>query len=384
MIHVHRILGTGVLAICLFGPVGHLLGAEGAAFEGESQPAPAAKPLKELSPALGALRDRVRQTLATHQKQAFNTRENSATEIMSFCLAFGCDTEVALDGQGGKRLNGITALCWNYPCAGFEMLAPSEGHIAARIGYGCQERPGEFLAMLAMSRVPPNYPVRVGKSTRTVADLVEAEKLSCRAQSDLSLRLVGLSYYVGDPQWKNSLGETWSLERIIEEELSQAMAAAPEGGLNRLLGLGYAVVQQAKHQQPIEGQFQRAEKLVAGFQNLALRAQNDDGSWGPSYLAAKSASQDPAVQLRSTGRVLEWLAVSLSDKQLENARVVNAVDYLTRLVGSRRYQWNAEGLPTQEVVSLGHALHALVVYDQREFQPADAPEKPAAEPPHGR
>jgi hypothetical protein len=59
--------------------------------------------------------------------------------------------------------------------------------------------------------------------------------------------------------------------------------------------------------------------------------------------------------------------------------VVSAVEYVTRLLGSQRYQWNAQTLTTREIVSLGHALHALAVYDGRVFKPADAPEKPAAE-----
>ena len=62
-----------------------------------------AKPVKELSPAISALRDRVRAALAAEQKQAFNTQENSATEIMNFCLAFGCATEVMLDPQSGRQ-----------------------------------------------------------------------------------------------------------------------------------------------------------------------------------------------------------------------------------------------------------------------------------------
>ena len=141
---------------------------------------------------------------------------------MNYCLAFGCGTEVSLDGADGQRINGITCLCWNYPCGGFDMLTRSQDHIAARIGYGYQEHPGEFLAMLALSRVPADYPVRVGKDTRTVADLVEAEKLACRSGSDLSLTLIGLSYYVDEPEWKNDLGETWSIERIIREEIGAA------------------------------------------------------------------------------------------------------------------------------------------------------------------
>ncbi len=61
--------------------------------------------------------------------------------------------------------------------------------------------------------------------------------------------------------------------------------------------------------------------------------------------------------------------------------MVNAVNYLSNLLGTERYQWNAPMLPTREIVSLGHALHALSLYDEREFRPTDAEEKPAVEKP---
>jgi hypothetical protein len=400
MISVDRILSVGVLAACLFLPARLLADTDAKTSAPDAKPTeaakpakdaaakpakdsvakPAAKPKRELSPALAALRDRVRPTLAMHQKQPFNTGENSATEIMSFCLAFGCGAEVSLEGSEGRRINGITSLCWNYPCSGFEMLGPGQGHVAARIGYGCQEQPGEFLAMLALAHVPSNYPIRAGKDVRTVADLVALEQLMCRAGSDMSLKLIGLSFYVDEPEWKNDLGETWSIERIIREELAQPIVTAPEGGLNRLLGLSYAVARREKRKQPIEGQFERAQSFLADFHRFAMQQQNSDGSWGPYFLAAKSASADAASQVRTTGRVLEWLAVSLSDKQLEEAGVVNAVDYVTGLLGSQRYQWNTPSLSTREIVAVGHALHGLMVYDERVFKPADASaEKPAAD-----
>ncbi|MBU4400106.1 MAG: hypothetical protein KKE86_12320, partial [Planctomycetes bacterium] len=308
--------------------------------------------------------------------QTFNTRDNSATEILGRCLAFGCETEVSLESPRGQRINGITCLCWNYPCAGYNMLGYSREHIAARIGYGYQEHPGEFLAMLAMSRVPADYPVRVGKDERKVSDLVEAEKLGCREGSDKSLALIGLSYYLDEPVWQNDLGQQWSIERIIEEEIARPILTAPEGGLNRLMGLNYAVERREKEDEPIEGQFERAKKYIGEYQDYALKLQNSDGGWGPHFLAAKSTAGDPAAQLRATGRVLEWLALSLPDQRLQDSRVVNSVHYLTRLLGSQRYRWNAPSLNTQEIVSLCHALHALAIYNQRVFKPFDAEEKP--------
>jgi hypothetical protein len=118
--------------------------------------------------------------------------------------------------------------------------------------------------------------------------------------------------------------------------------------------------------------------------------QNADGSWSPYFLSARGTSSDEASTLRSTGRILEWLTVSLPDKQIEDSRVVTSVDYLIRLLDSVRYQWNVPQLSTREIASLGHALHALTVYDERAFKPADVKEpadkkpseaKPTAEKP---
>ena len=338
-----------------------------------------AKAKPRLSPELAALRDQVRQQLAAAQKRAFNTQQNSATEILSVCLALGCDGEVSTEGSDGRRINSIACLCYNYPCQGFELLGSSNNLPAARIGYGCQEHPGEFLAMLAMSRVAGSYSVRVGGKTFQVADLVESEKLGCRSGADLSLKLIGLAHYVTEPEWKNDLGETWSIERMIADELNQPTATAADGGLNRLLGVSYAVARRAKSGQPLDGEYQRAQKYVASCQDYALRLQNGDGTWGPHFLAARTAGGEPLSDLRSTGYVLEWLALSLPEEKLTDPRLVNAVESVLRLVGNQRYQWNAPSLSTQEIVSLGHALHALAIYDQRAFARFDTSEKPVAE-----
>ncbi len=332
------------------------------------EPEPKPEPKPELSPAMAALRDRVRKTLDFHQRQALSMRENTATELMHACLAFGCTTEVYRGGSPGKKLNGITCLCWNYPCAGYEPLTESEGHIAARIGYGLQEQPSQLLATLALAQVKATYPIRVGQDIRTVADLVEYEKLSCRSGTDLSLKLIGLACYAADtPSWKNGLGEEWSVERIIKEELAQPVLTARCGGTQRLLGLSYALYRRAKREQPIEGQYRRAKKFIDQFHDYALKVQNADGSWGPQLLAARGTSRNPATQLRSTGRVLEWLALSLPKDRLEDHRVIRSVEYVNNLLGSRRYRGNVKSLSTREIGSVMHALHALSVYDRRFF-----------------
>jgi hypothetical protein len=333
---------------------------------------PAAKQQKrELNPAQVALRDKVRRTLAAYQKMPFNTRQNTADEIINYCLALGCNAEISLiDAKGQQRANGITCLCWNYPCAGYEPLVMVNDHISARLGYGAQSRPSQLLAALALSRVPNTYPMRVGDVTRTVADLIESEKQSCRSGVDVSLKLIGLAFYVEDATWKNDLGEEWSLEKMLKEELAQPIAVSSGAGIDRLLGLSYTLSRREKRKEPVEGQYARAKKYVVDFQNFALGMQNPDGSWG-YFLSGKSANRDAAASLRSSGHVLQWLTLSLPEDRLDDPAVAGGIAYLNNTLGSQRYMNNLPALSTQEIAGAMRALHALAIYDERVFKPCD-------------
>lgn len=346
----------------------------------ESAPeSPVAEPLPPLSPALAALRDRVRRTLAGFYRQPFNTRTNTASDILYFCLPYGCQTEVLNGARGEARINGVTCLCWNYPCAGYELLKVSHGHVAPRVGYGLQVKPSQFLATLALARVPADYPVRAGQRVGTVADVVAFEQLTCQSGMEMSLKLVGLAYYVEpDATWTSTAGEEWSLERMVGEELGQPIVTASGGGTFRLLGLSYALARRIEARLPIVGQYARARKFLDEFQTYALSLQNPDGSWHPYIFAARGTSNDLMGNLRSTGLVSSWLAVSLDNNAVESPRMVRAIDYLTAQLSGKR--WDISAMPPRDIASAMHALHALALYDSRVFKPRDAAAPPAEKP----
>jgi hypothetical protein len=333
---------------------------------------------RELPAELAPLRDRVRRTLAYHFNQPLSAEGNSVGEVINACRAFGCRTEVL---RGGKRINAVTCLCWNYACGGFEPLTMIDGKIVARVGYGRQDQPGQMLAVFALARLPADYPMRVGEEVRRVADFVEQEKLSCRSDTDLSLKLTGLSFYVEAP-WTNDIGEQWSIERMVEEEMAKPIVHSIDGGMPRLMALSAALVDRSRRQEPLDGQYARAAKFTQDFQDFAFTVQNSDGGWSPSFLAERGSSRDPAAQLRSCGRILEWLAFSLPEDRLVEPATIKAVEYVTALLGTARYQGAAvRTMNSRELASVMHALHALALYDERVFKPADptTAEAPAAE-----
>ena len=279
--------------------------------------------------------------------------------------------------EGEKRANGIMCLCWNYPCGGYRPLTMVDGHVSARLGYGVQSRPSQLLAALALARVPASYPMRVGDAMRSVADLVESEKLSCRSAADMSLKLIGLAYYTDAAAWKNNLDEEWSLEKIIKEELAQPALAPGGAGLDCLLGLSYAVSRHEKRNLPVEGQFARAKKYMSEFQNYAFGIQNSDGGWG-YYLSGKGVNRDDDAGLRSSGYVLQWLALSLPEDRLDDPAMAAGITYLINTLNSQRYLNNLPVLSTREIAGAMRALHALAIYDERLFKPSDS-QQPAAE-----
>ena len=181
MIRIQHFLTAGALAAGLLLAGGPLAGADkpgdqaGTQAKGRRKGDSRRKAGRPRSPSGNSARNWPRSAtasarcLAMHQKLPFNTQQNSPTEIMSVCLAFGCNSEVSLEGPEGQRINGITCLCWNYPCNGFEMLGCRRRPPRRADRLRLSGAPGEFLAMLALSP-SADYPVRAGRDVRNVAD----------------------------------------------------------------------------------------------------------------------------------------------------------------------------------------------------------------------
>jgi len=348
---------------------------EGPGVRAAAQPPAEAKPQpkKELSPEMAALRDRVRRTTGAVYHQPFNTRDNNVSDIIQFCRAFGCQSEICDGGPSGPKVNGITCLCWNLPCGGGSPLLVCEGHLAARIGYGYQEVPAQLAAVLALARVPAEYPVRVAERVGTVADLVESEKLACRAGEDLSWRLIALAQYVSEPTWKNAQGEQWSVERMVREELKRLVGQVPQTEATPLLALSWTLDRRTRHNLPLDGDFLTAKKYVADCRDYVLASQNSDGSWG------RASARDPASALAATAGLLEWLVLSLPKKQLEEPKIVQAVGYVDGLLAMQVNQVNLSALGSRDLAAAMAAAHALYAYDAEVFAPADPPPPAPAE-----
>ncbi|MEC7696248.1 MAG: hypothetical protein VYA11_04050 [Planctomycetota bacterium] len=314
-----------------------------------------------LSPELIALRSKLGRVIKMYREQEISVREKSAWSVMHSFIGYGVEKKVRIDHQG-NRASAIGWICFNNPCRGVRLFYLKNGEIYGRLGPGNQGHEGQFLAMLAQSRVHADYPMKVEGRDFTVLDLVEREKRSCRPKTELTFKLIGLSHYLeSDETWKDDRGSDWNIPRLLKEEMQQPIIGAACGGTHRLFGLSYAINRRIHKGKPVDGQYRRAEVYIKDYQKYTFKMQNPDGSFSTRFFSGRGAANDLDRRLLTTGHISEWLAFSLSKKELTDPRMVHAMDYLAGLLLRGKY-------PGWKVGPLGHALHAVNIYNDRVFK----------------
>lgn len=306
-----------------------------------------------------ALRARVERILAFYQRRLLDTRDNNCWELIHAVVAFGVHSQVRRGGPAGPAVNSISWLCSGAACNGQSLIYLDRGRLAAAKGPKVQGHHGQFLAILAQSKVMVDYPILVGGRRFSVADLIETEKLTCDSGMELTFKLIAFSHYLdSEATWRNARGEPWSISRLIREEIQSPINGAPCGGTHRLMGLSYAVRERQRQREPIDGEFLRAQTYVADFHRYTFGLQNRDGSFSTEWFKRRAAKDDVERRLQTSGHILEWLAYSVPDETLNDPRFIKAVAYLSGILetGSAR-KWS--------VGPLGHGLHALALYEER-------------------
>ena len=308
------------------------------------------------------LRKSIAQTLATYQRRPLNTAQHTPWEVMHGFIAFGVPTQVRVGGPAGDLVSAIGWSNMGGKCRGQTMLTTSGGRLVALKGYfGVQGHSAQYLAILAQCRVAASSPIAVDGRKFTVADLIEEEKLACKPATELTFSLIALAHYLPtDATWTSRDGEKWSLARLVEEEIVQPIRGAPCGGTHRLFGLSYGCQRRQRLTGQLDGVYLRADRYVRDFQNFTLtRLQNGDGSFSTEWFKY-SADRDDDIdrKIQTTGHILEWLVSSLDQDKLYDPRVVAAAEFLCRALARE---------PSREwkIGPLGHALHALTIYQER-------------------
>ena len=313
------------------------------------------------TPRFTRLRARIAQTLAAYQKRPLNTAQHTPWEVMHGFIAFGIPTKLRVGGPAGDPVNAIGWVNTGGRCGGQVMLAAAGDRLTALRGIGVQGHSAQYLAVLAQCRVAMNSPITIQSKAFTVADLVKEEKLACKSGTELTFALIALAHYLPtDSEWTARDGKPWSLTKLVAEEIEQPIRGAPCGGTHRLFGLAYGCQRRLRATGGLDGVYLRADKFVRDYQQFALtKLQNRDGSFSTEWFKYPADREDDVDRkIQTTGHILEWLVASLDQESLFQPRVTAAVEFLTATLARE---------PSREwkIGPLGHALHALTIYQER-------------------
>jgi len=310
------------------------------------------------SPAEVRRKQRVESCLAFYIANPETVVERSPWAVMHAMLPFGVEGEVIV---GNKRVNSVQWMCYNGTCRTQKMFTPSGRSFRPNVGGGVQGHEGQFLAMLAQSQVSADYPIVVANKRYSVLDLVRYEMATCREKTELTFKLMALSYYVDTNQsWTAMDRRKWNIEKLVAEELAQPVVGAACGGTHRLMGLTFALRQRKAEGRPIEGHYARAEKFIADYIDYTWTLQNPDGSFSSNWFESRGHEQNKERLVQTTGHILEWLMFTLPKERLEDPRILKSVDFLLNNIwDDRNHKW--------PIGPRGHATRAIALYQQRVY-----------------
>jgi hypothetical protein len=231
-----------------------------------------------------------------------------------------------------------------------------------KMGQGHQD---QWLGYLSDCRLPLDEPIVVEGQTHTIADYIDQAKHDAHknANQEYSWTLMALTaYYPTDYTWKAGDGSEYSIEKLVEIELSHNLESSACGGTHRMTALTMAFNRHVAAGRPVTGVWKKLEERIAECVEKSRQFQNSDGSLSSNYFNRTGKSADLAVCMGSAGHVMEFLATALDKEKLQQPWVKRAVLDVCKTF--RRTK------PVDvECGALFHAAHGLVLYREKMFGP---------------
>jgi hypothetical protein len=179
----------------------------------------------------------------------------------------------------------------------------------------------------------------------------------------LSWSILCLGQYFGtDQSWTNKFGEKLHFEDLVRYELRAPVEDGACGGTHGLFGLTWAYQLHLRRGGRETAVWQEVAAKLATYQKLAKKLQNPDGSFSTNFFKGPGNTADRQLRMNTTGHIFEWLALSLPAEELTAPWMQDAANRLALMF------LESENLPV-ESGSLYHAIHGLILYYSRAFDP---------------
>ena len=279
-------------------------------------------------------------------------------------LGMGPDIPL-LDPETGKRVKAIDQIANGDKIRGLEFIETPHGlDVVTMAGSGVgQGHQDQFVAEMTQWDMPLDQPILINGKKHRFEEFVRHSKMrtSVTRSQELGWAIVIISRHYGtNHRWTNMFGEELSLEDAIRYELKLPIPPAACGGTHRLFGLTWAYHLHLQAGGKTEGVWREvAEKLTEQIDN-AKKFQNKDGSFSSEYVSGPGFTNNIDRRINTTGHVLEWLALALTDQELRQRWVEDAAAALTTMILNNKQEAIDGG-------SLYHAMHGLYIHRQRVY-----------------
>jgi hypothetical protein len=286
----------------------------------------------------------------------------------------GLGPEVTLlDPLTGQRVKALDYICAGKELRGLQFLVTPDG-LDVRTGpqFVGQGHQDQFVAEMVQWGVPLDRKFIVQGKDYTFADFVRHTRARTRVTQNQELSwavLVIGQHYGTDAAWTNAFGESVRLEDLVRYELDAPMddSGGPRGlpplacgGTHRLFGLSWVYHLHLAKGGRTEGIWQDVANRTEQYKRMARRWQNPDGAFSTNYFRGPGNAPDSQQRLNTTGHILEWLALALSDLELQEPWMQNAANALALMFLDHQNEALDGG-------SLYHAIHGLLLYYARVY-----------------
>lgn len=368
--NARRILVAGLL------PVLCMLGLSCAPHGNPSAHSESAKEVKiEVAPAAvaipNAFKDRIDAALEHVKSRDLRTTSGFWT-ILHGILGLGMETTL-LNEETNERVKAIDyiregKLLPKYGMV-FEIMGDAGVDVQTQPGTGLgQGHQDQFIAEMAQWGMKEDEKFLVNGKEYTFGDFTRFSKMRAQVTTnqELSWAIVIIGQYFGtDISWTNRAGEKLNYEDLVRYELNQSIAEAACGGTHRLFGLTWVYHLHMQRGGKKIGVWKDVADKIEFYKKEAHRLQNPDGSFATGYLSTPGRSTDMTLRISTTGHVLEWLALALTNEELNQAWMQEAVNALVMTILESRADPIEGG-------ALYHAAHGLYIYRARMYGVAPA------------
>ncbi|MDA1229505.1 MAG: hypothetical protein O2856_01900 [Planctomycetota bacterium] len=185
----------------------------------------------------------------------------------------------------------------------------------------------QFAAILATCDVAADAEFGTPDGPITMADMVKHAQMTANETEEVCWTLQLLCKYLPpDSEWVNAKGEKWSIARLVKTTMLKATASgAPNGGTYGLFALAIARDEYWRTGKPLDGVWLDADKMIQQHIQLVRDQQNPNGTLSSNYFRSGEEKKDFDKRIASSGALLEFLLMAVSDEQLKEDWVRQAV-----------------------------------------------------------